>query len=107
MLEVKWEFQGIDQGRSVQMAVEKIVRRLHRGLGAVCPMHKRSPVLRVGGRVLSGLDIGFETCCQSLMDATTARIDDIRKRGQSIALVGAEQRRPTVPTNATPARQAS
>jgi hypothetical protein len=87
MLEVKWEFQGIDQGRAVQVAVEKIVRRLQRGLGAiVCPVHHRSPLLRVGGSTLSTLDIGFETCCQSLMDETTARIHDIRRRGKAGAL---------------------
>jgi hypothetical protein len=87
MLEVKWEFQGIDQGRAVQVAVEKIVRRLQRGLGAiVCPVHNRSPLLRVGGSTLSTLDIGFETCCQSLMDETTARIHGIRRRGKTGAL---------------------
>jgi hypothetical protein len=95
MLEVKWEFQGLDQGRAVQMAVEKIVRRLQRGLGAiVCPVHQRSPLLRVGGSTLSSLEIGFETCCQSLMDETTARIHDIRKRGKTRALAPTEVRRP-------------
>jgi hypothetical protein len=87
MLEVKWEFQGIDKGRTVQGAVEKIVRRLQRGLGAiVCPIHQRSPLLRVGGSTLSSLEIGFETCCQSLMDETTSRTHDIRKRGRTRAL---------------------
>ena len=93
MLEVKWEFQGIDQGRTVQSAVGKIVRRLQRGLGAiVCPVHGRSPVLSVGGSTLSSLDTGFETCCQSLMDETTARIHDIRKRGKTRALARTEMR---------------
>jgi hypothetical protein len=93
MLEVKWEFQGIDQGRAVQMAVEKIVRRLQRGLGAiVCPVHRRSPLLRVGGSTLASLEIGFETCCQSLMDETSVRIHDIRKRGKTRALARAEVR---------------
>ena len=93
MLEVKWEFQGLDQGRAVQMAVEKVVRRLQRGLGAmVCPVHRRSPLLRVGGSSLASLDIGLETCCQSLMDETTVRIRDIRKRGKTRALAPAEVR---------------
>ena len=91
MLEVKWEFQGVDQGRAVQVAVEKIVRRLQRALGAiVCPVHHRSPLLRVGGSTLSSLDIGFETCCQSLMDETTAQIHDIRRRGKTGALAPAK-----------------
>lgn len=91
MIEVKWELQGIDQGRSVQSAVEKIVRRLQRGLGAIiCPVHGRSPVLRVGGSTLSNLEIGFDTCCQSLKDETTARIHDIRKRGKTRALARTE-----------------
>lgn len=81
MIEVKWEFKGLDQDRTVQAAVEKVVRRLQRELGAiVCPIHERSPILRVSGSTLSTLDIGFETCCQSLMDETTARIHHIRKR---------------------------
>ena len=97
MLEVKWEFQGSDQGRTVQTAVEKIVRRLRRGLGAiVCPIHKCSPILRVGGSAPSGLDIGVETCCESLMNETTARVHDIRKREQTMALAAAEQQRPAV-----------
>jgi hypothetical protein len=97
MLEVKWEFQGVDQGRAVQLAVEKIVRRLQRGLGAmVCPVHRRSPLLRVGGSSLASLDIGFETCCQSLMDETSSRIHDIRKRGKTRALARAEVRRSAV-----------
>jgi hypothetical protein len=97
MLEVKWEFRGIDQGRAVQMAVEKIVRRLQRGLsGLVCPVHGRSPLLRLGGSSLANLDIGFETCCQSLMDETSVRIHDIRKRGRTRALARAEVRRTAV-----------
>jgi hypothetical protein len=87
MLEVKWEFQGIEEERVVQAAVEKVVRRLQRALGSiVCPTHGRSPLLRVRGTMLSTLDIGFETCCQALMDETTARIHDIRKRGKTRAL---------------------
>ena len=96
MLEVKWEFEGIDQGRTVQSAVEKIVRRLQRVLGAiVCPVHGRGPVLRVGGTTLSSLQIGFETCCQSLMDETTPRIHDIRN-GKTRALARTEMRHPAV-----------
>ena len=106
MLEVKWEFQGSDQGRTVQTAVEKIVRRLRRGLGAiVCPIHKRSPILRVGGSAPSGLDIGVETCCRSMMDETTARIHDIRKRGKTRALARTEMRHPAVVDQRHPARQ--
>ena len=94
MLEVKWEFQGVDQGRAVQMAVEKIVRRLQRGLGTViCPVHRRSPVLRVGGTSLASLEIGFETCCQPSMDEASVRIRNIRKRGKARALGRAEVRR--------------
>jgi hypothetical protein len=97
MLEVKWEFRGIDQGRAVQGAVEKIVRRLQRGLGAiVCPVHRRSPLLRVGGNTISSLDIGFETCCQSLMDEATAQIHDIRKRGKTRALARTDMRHSAV-----------
>ena len=93
MIEVKWEFQGIDQGRTVQSAVEKVVRRLQRGLGAIiCPAHKRSPLLRVGGSSLSTLDIGLETCCQRLTDETTGRIHDIRRRGKTGALTRTEMR---------------
>jgi hypothetical protein len=107
MLEVKWEFQGIDQGRTVQSAVGKIVRRLQRGLGAiVCPVHGRSPVLRVSGSSLSSLETGFETCCQSLMDEITARIHDIRKRGKTRALARTEMRHPAVVDRRHPARQA-
>ena len=106
MLEVKWEFQGLDEGRTVQSAVEKIVRRLQRGLGAiVCPVHGRSPLLRVGGRSLSSLDIGFETCCQSLMDEATARIHDIRKRGNTRALAPTEGAVRPLSISAIPARQ--
>ena len=98
MLEVMWEFQGVDQGRAVQMAVEKIVRRLQRGLGAlVCPVHGRSPLLRVGGNSLASLEIGFETCCQSLMDETSVRVHDIRKRSKTRALARAEVRRADKP----------
>lgn len=94
MLEVKWEFRGIDQGRTVQAAVEKIVRRLQRGLGAiVCPIHRRSPLLTVGGSTLASLEIGLETCCQPLMDETSVRIHDIRKRGKTRALARTEVRR--------------
>jgi hypothetical protein len=108
MLEVKWEFQGSDQGRTVQTAVEKIVRRLQCGLRAiVCPIHRRSPLLRVGGSTLSSLDIGFETCCQTLMDETTARIQDIRKRGRTRALARPEMRRAAVADQIPPDRQAS
>ena len=97
MIEVKWEFQGIDQGRRVQSAVEKIVRRLQRGFGVIiCPDHKRSPRLRVGGTSLSTLDIGFETCCQRLTDETTTRVRDIRRRGKTEALTRAEQHRAAV-----------
>jgi hypothetical protein len=108
MLEVKWEFQGIDQGRAVQMAVEKIVRRLQRGLGAiVCPVHHRSPLLRVGGSTLASLEIGFETCCQSLMDETSVRIHDIRKRGKTRALARAEVRHSAVADQRHPGQAAS
>jgi hypothetical protein len=97
MIEVKWEFEGgIDEGQSVQSAVGKIVRRLQRGLGAiVCPYHGRSPVLRVGGTTLSSLEIGFDTCCQLLMDETTARIQNIRN-GKTKALARTEMRHPAV-----------
>ena len=106
MLEVKWEFQGIDEGRTVQGTVEKIVRRLQRGLGAiVCPVHRRSPRLRVAGSSLSSLDIGVETCCRSMMDETTARIHDIRKRGKTRALARTEMRHPAVVDQRHPARQ--
>ena len=96
MLEVKWEFEGLDQGQSVQSAVAKIVRRLQRGLGAiVCPVHGCSPVLRVGGTTLPSLEIGFETCCRLLMDETTARIHNIRN-GKTKALARTEMRHPAV-----------
>lgn len=106
MIEVKWEFQGIDQGRSVQSAVEKVVRRLQRGLGAVtCPVHHRSPLLRVGGNSLSTLDIGLDTCCQSLTDETTTRIHDIRRRGKTGALARTEMRHLTSLDQRSPVRQ--
>jgi hypothetical protein len=107
MLEVRWEFQGIDKGRTVQMAVEKIVRRLQRGLGAiVCPVHRRSPLLRVGGSTLASLEIGFETCCQLLMDETSARIHDIRKRGKTRALARTEVRQSAVADQRHPGQAA-
>jgi hypothetical protein len=108
MLEVKWEFQGIDQGRTVQAAVEKIVRRLQRALGAiVCPIHRRSPLLRVGGSSLASLEIGFETCCQPLMDETSVRIRDIRKRGKTHALARTEVRHGAVADQPHPGQAAS
>ena len=81
MIEVKWDFQGDDQGRVAQTAVDKVVRRLQRALGTImCPVHRRSPALRVRGHMFSTPDIGFDTCCQALMDETTASIHDIRQR---------------------------
>ena len=86
MIEVKWDFQGDDQGRVAQTAVEKVVRRLQRALGAiVCSVHRRSPALRVRGHMFSTPDIGFDTCCQALMDETTARIHDIRQRPRVVS----------------------
>ena len=79
MIEVKWDFEGPDQGRAAQATVDRVIRRVQRGLGAiVCPTHGRGPALRVGGQIPSTIDIGFETCCQDLMEQTCARIRDIR-----------------------------
>ena len=108
MLEVKWEYQGVDQGRTVQTAVEKIVRRLQRGIGAiVCPVHGRSPLLRVAGSTLASLEIGLETCCQPLMDEASVRIHDIRKRGKTRALARTEVRRPAVADQRHPGQATS
>lgn len=86
MIEVKWEFEGDDQGRVAQTAVDKVVRRLQRALSAVvCPVHRRSPALRVRGHMFSPPDIGFDTCCQALMDETIARIHDIRQRPRALS----------------------
>ena len=86
MIEVKWEFEGDDQGRVAQTAVAKVVRRLQRALGTiVCPVHRRSPALIVRGHMFSTPDIGFDTCCQALMDETTARIHDIRQQPRQLA----------------------
>jgi hypothetical protein len=91
MLEVQWEFRGLEEERVVQAAVDKVVRRLQRALASmVCPTHGRSPILRVRGTTLSTLDIDLETCCKALREETSARIHDIRKRGTTRALVKPE-----------------
>jgi hypothetical protein len=108
MLEVKWEYQGVDQGPTVQTAVEKIVRRLQRGLGAiVCPVHRRSPLLTVAGSSLASLEIGFEACCQPLMDEASLRIQDIRKPGRTRSLARTELRRPAVADQRHPGQATS
>ena len=86
MIEVKWDFQGDDQGRVAQTAVDKVVRRLQRALGTImCPVHRRCPALRVRGHMFSTPDIGFDTCCQALMDEASARIHDIRQRPRAVS----------------------
>jgi hypothetical protein len=89
MLEVKWEFEGSDQGRVVQAAVEKVVRRLQRAIGTiVCPVHHLRPPLRIRGYSVDTLDIAIEGCCDTLLDATAVGIRQIRhsrRRNDSVA----------------------
>ena len=62
MIEVKWDFQGDDQGRVAQTAVDKVGRRLQRTLGTIIsPVHRRSPALRVRRHMFYTPDIGFDT----------------------------------------------
>jgi hypothetical protein len=79
MIEVKWESYCIDGGLDAQTAVEKVVRRLQRGVGSVvCPTHGRPPVLKVRGQGAAGLNIEFETCCQALRERTASRMHALR-----------------------------
>src|SRR5215210_6242837 len=79
MIEVKWESYCIDGGLEAQTAVEKVVRRLQRGVGSVvCPIHGRPPVLKVRGQGAASLNIEFETCCQALRERTASRTHALR-----------------------------
>ena len=90
MIEVKWESYCIDGGLEAQTTVEKVVRRLQRGLGSVvCPTHGRPPVLKVRGQAAAGLNIEFETCCQVLLERTASRIHSLRSARRTSVAPGA------------------
>jgi hypothetical protein len=95
MITVRWEFvaDGWDM-EAAQRAVDRIQNRFQRALGNVrCPVHGAGPLLVVRGGSLEELAVDLETCCQSLVDETNARMQSGRQSGRAFGSRRRERRK--------------
>jgi hypothetical protein len=95
MISVRWEFVADEWDmEAAQRVVDRIQNRFQRALGSVrCSVHGAGPLLVVRGGSLEELALDLETCCQSLVDETNARMQGGRKSGRAIGPTQRERRR--------------
>ena len=82
MMKVQWEFEGlVEEMAMAQIRVERTLARYQRTIGGIqCPVHGVAPLLAVKGQGIEQLELTIETCCQTLVDETNARIQGGRRR---------------------------
>lgn len=84
MVDVKWDFQGgVVDLRAAEQSVGKLLTFYKDALaGVTCPVHERTPWLKVKGRTVRDLLVTVEACCEESLHRATSRVDGVSRRHQ-------------------------